>query len=164
MALQRDYLLLLGSWDKPVSVGITVMAYGAGGGVVTLSGENVFAFSFMSQATAEIFLQTDGTVDRRVNFGIFTQIDVATDWVIPNGDSPGSFRARFRNLSGDALAFASAAVNVYRAFTVGSYVIRQIDNSPFAGGQDTTVTLEIDDGAVAQDNGSYRLQADREDF
>lgn len=146
-------------------MGQTVVTFpGAGGGVVNLDGHNVFAFSFMSQATAEIFLQTDGTVDQRINFSIFSQIDASTDWVIPNGDSPGTFRARFRNLTGDALAFSSASVNTYRAFTLGNYVIRQLDNTPFAGGTDTTVILEIDDGAVAQDNGSYRLQADREDF
>ena len=153
-----------------MSVSVTPFANAAqqgaagGGGVVTLSGETVFAFSFGSQATAEIYLQTDGTVDRRVNFGSFVQVDSGTDWVIPNGDAPGSFRGRFTNLTGDALNFSSATVNTYRAFTIGNYLCRQIDNSPFAGGQTSNFTLEIDDGAVSQDTGAYVLDADREDF
>lgn len=142
----------------------TTSVAGAAGDVVTLSGATANAFAFMSNATAEIFFQTSGIVQRRLNGGSLLQLSASTDWIIPNGSSPGTYRCRHTNPSGDAFNFVSAAVNVYRAFTVGAYEIQQFDSSPTAGGQSTTCTIEIDDGSVSQDTGSYTVSADREDF
>ena len=137
---------------------------GAGGGeVVTLSGATVSAFSFMSQATAECFFQTSGIVQRRLNGGSLFQLSPSTDWIIPNGAAPGTYRCRHINRTGDAYNFVTAAVNVWSALT-SQYEIQQIDNSPTAGGQSTTATIEIDDGTTLQDSASYNVNADREDF
>lgn len=142
---------------------IGVAGLQGGAEVVTLSGETVSAFAFMSQATAECFFQASGIVQRRVNGGSLTQVDSGTDWIIPNGAAPGSYRCRHTGPSGDAFNFVTAAVNVYSALT-SQYEIQQIDNSPTAGGQSTTCTIEIDDGSVSQDTGAYNVNADREDF
>jgi len=141
------------------------MSRTAGGApVVTVSGGTVNAFAFMSQATAELFFQVSGIVQRRLNGGSLVQLVPLTNWIIPNGAAPGTYRCRHTNLSGDPYNFVSAALNTYRAFTVGQYECQQIDNSPTAGGQTTLATLEIDDGSVSQDTGIYSLSADREDF
>lgn len=132
--------------------------------VVTVSGGTVNAFAFMSQATADLYIEIDGTVTRRLNFGSRVQLVPLTNWIIPNAASPGTYRCRFTNLSGDVLNLSSAAEDTWRNMSVGDFQTRQIDNSPTFGGQTSTFTHEIDDGAVFQESGIYQLSADREDF
>jgi hypothetical protein len=138
---------------------------GPAGDVVTLSGEVVLAFSFNADATAEVFLNTDGTADSRINLGSLTQIDAATDWVIPNGSAPGLYQARYTNRSGSILSSATASEDTWSAFSGGFYTIRNFDNTVFLGGPDTTVDLQVrlSTGAVLA-TGSYRVNADREDL
>jgi len=139
-------------------------AFGAGGAVVTVSGGTINAFAFMSQATADLWLEIDGTVTRALNFGVRTQLVPATNWVRPVSASPGSYRCRFTNLAGDALNLSSQTENTWRNVSIGDYQWRQIDNSPTFGGQTSTFTVEVDDGSTLQDDGIYQLSADREDF
>lgn len=135
-----------------------------GGAALSLLGEIVIAFNLNSDASAEIILRDDGTVDRGIN-GVFTQVDAATDWIIPNGDAPAAYQARYTNRTGSILTNASAAEDTYRAFSLGSYFTRNTDQTVAAGGLNSTFDLEIRDGAgPVLASGSYRLDADREDF
>ena len=138
---------------------------GASSAVVTLSGDSNSAFNFGADANAYHFANPDGTFDERDNNNAAIQINVSTDWVIPNGAAPGSFRIRHTSAVGDTGSdwFPAGAINTYISLTViRAYRVR--DQSTFFGGNSVTYTLEIDDGSVSQDTGSYTLTADREDF
>ncbi len=132
--------------------------------VVTLSGDVNAAFNFGANAVAYHFANSDGTFDEKDNTSPVIQINASTDWIIPNASAPGSYRIRHTSAVGDTAWFVPAgAINVYIALTViRGY--RVTDTSPTLGGKSVTYTLEIDDGAVSQDTGSYTLTADREDF
>jgi hypothetical protein len=143
--------------------GAAAASVGAGG-VVTLTNDTNSAFNFGSDAHAEHFFNADGTVDERDNFGVNTQINSGTDWVIPNSAAPGSYRIRHTSAVGDTGAFTPAGVlNTYIALT-SNRIYRVTDTTTVFGGQSVTYGIEIDDGSVSQDTGSFTLTADREDF
>ena len=141
-----------------------VAAAGADQATVTLTGDTNSAFAFGSNATAYHFFNNDGTTDEKDNSSANVQINASTDWIIPNSAAPGTYRIRHTSATGDTGAFTPAgAINTYIALTTSrNYFV--VDASPTAGGNSVTYTIEIDDGSVSQDTGSYTLTADREDF
>lgn len=134
--------------------------------VVTLSGETVDAFSFGSDAKAEIIVDNDGKVYKRTNNGSKVQIDTGTDWIRPVSAAPDDYECRYTGLTGDALdAATSAAQNTWRALTT-DYFFVQTDSTTGAGGKSSTFTIEIRKGSSgsAIASASFTLTADREDF
>lgn len=86
------------------------------GSSVSVSGETINSSS-VTTATSAVRFNSDGTVDQGVN-GVFTQIDAATDWVIPNGAAPSNFEIRLTVSSGTAPnTGGSSAVNTWLALT-----------------------------------------------
>lgn len=133
--------------------------------VLTLSGEVLSVSEIGVNATAQFFVNTDGTVDRRTNLGAFVQIDAATDWIIPNDFAPDDYECRYTNLTGDALsAPTSAAEDVWRALSLGNFSFTQFDSDPAAGGKSSTFDIQLRKGAgPVLKTGSYTLSATRDD-
>ena len=133
--------------------------------VVTLSGDTNSAFNFGANAVAFHFVVNDGTFDEKDNTSANVQIHSATDWIIPNGSAPGSYRVRHTSESGDTGSpwVPAGTINVYLPLTV-TRGYKVTDTTPTFGGKSVTYTLQIDDGVTSQDTGSYTLTADREDF
>lgn len=136
------------------------------GDVITLSGETVNAFAFMSDARAELELRANGNMYRETNNAGAIQIDSATDWVRPASSAPGLYETRYTNLVGDLLhAGTSSGENGWRAVSLGTYFWVQQDSTPTAGGEDSTFDIQVREGTgpvIA--SFQYRLIADREDF
>ena len=91
-----------------------MIAAAMGGPKLSLSGEaiaNVVADPAVSRA--QIVFNTDGTIDKLLgNTSTLTQIDVATDWIIPNV-SAGSHEVRFVTTPTDAFSIASAVKDTW---------------------------------------------------
>ena len=96
------------------------------------------------------------------------QINSGTDWIIPNGSAPGSYRVRHSAESGDTGGpwTPAGVINTFLALTSDrAYCVT--DTTTGAGGQSVSYTIDIDDGSTIQDSSSalgMTLTADREDF
>ncbi len=117
---------------------------------VTVSGETVSATqAFSSQAGIEFL--ADGTVDKNEN-GVRSQVDSATDWVIPN-DSSSPFEVRATLNSGDT-----------PSGTLGSWLALTTDRAwaLTAGIEVLTcnLTIEVRLGSTVLDSGTYVLTAE----
>ena len=88
---------------------------GGVGPIITLSGEVVSDIGGAPRS-ARININADGTVDKVESTGT-TQIDTATDWIIPAGHASGDYDARYTNLSGDALDVEAAAADTWIALS-----------------------------------------------
>lgn len=149
-------------------MGVRRAAWGdAGGGdVITLSGETSTAFSFGSNATAYLRLKNNGNVYKQQNASSEVQVDTATDWVRPASSAPGSYRVMFDNETGDTTTFfvTWGTSGTYYALT-STRQMYVYDNTATAGGKSVTCDWHIDDGTtVLEENVSYTMTADREDF
>ena len=124
-------------------------------GTVTVSGETI-SHTSLGTATAGIRFNTDGTVDKLTG-STYTQIDVATDWIIPNGAAPDDYEVRLESNSGDAFD-AGAAVGVWVAFSIA----REWKQIRSTDGTDTnTAVFGIRKGGAggALDTGSFVFTA-----
>ncbi len=140
----------------------------AGGDVVTVTDNSNNAFNFMADANAEFLWLADGTLDIRDNFGSPVQVNPSTDWIIPNGSAPGTYRIRHSAENGDTGSdwFPAGLINTFIALT-STRVYRVRDQSTTFGGNQVDFTIDIDDGTTIQDSSSalgMALIADREDF
>jgi len=131
--------------------------------VVTLTGASHTAFNIGSDAIAYFWLEASGQFSKQSNAASRVQINVFTDWVIPNGAAPGSYRGKYSGLTGDTGDFSASLGTGYGALTSDKYVA-VTDSTPGIGTKSISLTLHIDDGSVEQDTGAYTLTADREDF
>ena len=136
-------------------------AGGGGSGAVTLSGDTNSAFRFGADCYAYHYANSDGTFDEKDNTSSAIQINASTDWIIPNGDAPGTYRVKYSNMTGDTGSYVGSISTVYAALTSSRYTA-VVDTSVFAGGKSITKTLHIDDVTTEKDTGSYTLTADRE--
>ena len=88
---------------------------GLSGAKVTLSGESISDIQLdPTNATASIRFNTDGTVDEVLTGGT-TQLDTATDWIIPNGaagDGTG-YEVGYTGTPTDAFTAAAAAEDAW---------------------------------------------------
>lgn len=139
----------------------------AAGATVTISGESVTVVSSTtsSQSRAGIRVNTDGTIDKRVG-NTYTQIDSATDWIIPNGSASSTYQIRITNvtwLQGSAFNTAAAAADTWidmsadREWSIA-------DTAPGGTGiREVTFDLEIRLGEGATiDSGSFYLYSEFE--
>jgi len=93
--------------------------------VVSLLGNSVLSFTLTPvAATAELFWNSDGTIDGRQNSGPLIQLHPSTDWIIPNGAAPDDYEFRYTAFGGSPLDFASAAEDVWRALSLGNFTMR----------------------------------------
>ena len=96
LALAGKNIVTTGEGDVAVLVGAMTLAgttptiSDAG---VALSGEAITANDNMGSVTAGIRVNSDGTIDKNVKL-VYTQIDAATDWIIPNGSAPDDYEVR----------------------------------------------------------------------
>jgi hypothetical protein len=150
--------------DAPINVGgVWKTGLLATPDVVTLSGGSNNAFKFGANALAYFWFNSDGTVDTQDNTSSPIQVNASTDWVIPNGSAPGSYRVKYSSLTGDTSFFSGTVGATYTALTSSRYFY-VFDTTTTAGGKSATCTAHIDDGTTEQDTGSYTMTADREDF
>lgn len=84
---------------------------------VSVSGESVFTGVHASPdpGTAFVRFNTNGTVDGLVD-GVTSQIDAATDWIIPNAAANGSYEIFCHQNSGTAVT-GSAALDTWLALS-----------------------------------------------
>lgn len=129
--------------------------------VVTLSGETVeHSVSSPTNAIAAIRFNADGTVDRIVG-GTPTQVDFATDWIIPNSAAPGGYQVRFTSLTGDAPTVTdSTAEDAWYAFTSGNFDIRLQEFGTGLQSCSFTVEIRLGSSGSAIASGSYNLTAE----
>jgi hypothetical protein len=110
---------------------------------VTLSGETIQdGVLDPANATAGIRFNTDGTIDKLVGV-TYTQIDSATDWIIPNGQASIDFDVRFTAPTGTWTSEAAAVNTWIDLGTNREWYVQQ--TSP--GTNSITCTFEIRDKA-----------------
>jgi len=119
-------------------------------GRVTVSGETTSAV-----AQSGVRFNTDGTVDINEQ-GIYSQIDSATDWIIPNGvDGKGDYEVRAVQNSGDALDGGSDALNTWLALSTAREWFGLGGSPEF----DANLTIDIRLAGLTLGSGTYILQA-----
>lgn len=70
-------------------------------GLVTLSGETGISDAGSGPRHAGLRFNTDGTLDKLIGTSTFTQIDAATDWIIPNDQQEAIYEVRYVSFVGD---------------------------------------------------------------
>lgn len=148
-----------------MSISAMATAFGAAGGVVTLTDASNTAFSFGVDAYAYFYWNTDGTVDQKDNTAAASQINSGTDWIIPNDAASSSYRIKYSGLTGDTGFFGTGGglSTSYTAMSVTKYAF-VFDSTLTAPVKSCDFTVHIDDGTTEQDTGAYTLIANREDF
>jgi hypothetical protein len=130
------------------------------GGVVTLSGESGINDSDTSSpfdARAGIRIRQDGTIDKyKLNApgAGYTQLDSATDWIIPNTAASTDYQVKLDVTSGTPAGGLSDSTGTWLAMTSDREWIAQATGNP----QNITInwTLRIRKGTGAEiDNGVY---------
>lgn len=114
-------------------------------GVVTLSGETISPPTVGSGVPprGEIVFRTDGTVDMIEN-GSTSQIDTATDWIIPNSRANDSYDVRYTSQSGDIFTAEASAEDAW--IDLGTDRVYSLTRVPI-GTSTNTVTFEIRNNA-----------------
>lgn len=99
---------------------------------ITIASFNLDGESITNVLTgvATVWINADGTVDK-TDFGGRTQIDSATDWVIPNSVASSDYDVRYTSLTGDPLDVAPAAENVWVDLSVDREFGNNLGNSTF---------------------------------
>lgn len=118
-----------------------------------LSGETGITsnVSFGSTAKAGIRINADGTIDKLVT-AAYTQIDSATDWIIPNGADKSACRFRCTN-SGDSLAPGADSTASWLSAPCEWWV----EEIAAEGSKSLNISVEIsiDTGSSTHDTGVY---------
>ncbi len=128
-------------------------------GNVTVSGESISDIGVNRDARAAIVVRADGTIDKIVNTTV-TQIDVATDWIDPNGDASPDYDTRYTGLTGDPLdGSTSLAEDVWGSIGADKFFEQRAD----AGSDDdfsSTITIQVRfQGGSPLDSASYTIAA-----
>lgn len=136
----------------------------AAGGVVTLSGQSVFDIDTGARLyRAALVISNTGIMQEITNGNAASQIDNATDWVIPNSVAPDDYECRFINRTGDSPNGSTNMVeNVWIAVTPD----RIIDQQAILAASDsrnTNFDLEIRKGSsgAAIATANYTLDIER---
>ena len=136
---------------------------GSPNSVITLSGEIISAADGSSpyNTTSALRINTDGTIDKGeaidTDVITWTQIDAATDWIIPNGKASPIYEIRVTGVTG-TFTTEAAAVNVW--VDLSSSRQWTVDRNG-VGTSTVTFTLEIRFASGATlDTGAYSIEAD----
>lgn len=126
----------------------------------TLSGEFVSAWELGAQSTAGIRFNSDGTVDKNDD-GTYSQVDSATDWIIPNASAPSDYQIRV-TATPPGNDFTSEPAVPGTWVTLDSNREWQVQTSSPSSFLDTGYfTVEIRKGSgPVEASGSYRLRAE----
>lgn len=84
-----------------IPIQLIVAAMNGNNGIVTLSGEAISSGG--AGKDASLIINTDGTLDKSED-DVTTQIDSATDWIIPNSSADALYEMRFVSFVGDAFS------------------------------------------------------------
>jgi len=145
--VQTGYIKVSGVWKEFYSL----ISY-------ALSGEAGISALETQPATAYagIRINADGTIDKRIN-SVYTQIDVATDWGIPNGEVTGDeeFYCTDNNANIDG---GSDATGSWITAPAQWYV----SSSGVSKSLDLTIQVRPASGEPAADSGEYTGNATSE--
>ncbi len=125
---------------------------------VTVSGENV-SVVHATGGQAGIEFNTDGTVDKNED-GPRTQVDVATDWIIPNAAAPDDYQIFATVTAGvDPDVAQSDAIDTWLVLT--SQRKWSVDAITDKTQKDCTLDISIRKGTgPTLDTGSYNLYSE----
>lgn len=133
-------------------------------GVVTVSGETISSQGIGFQ-TATVIFRADGTTDKFTTQTGTTQIDVATDWIIPNDAADSTYEVRYTSLVGDAFTFFAAAEDVWVDLGSDRQWGYRDTNSNFFVLKTGTATFEIrKDGGAVIASATYSITANMTTF
>lgn len=142
---------------------LLIGAASAGGVLINLDGHTSAALdvSAPKQAAAGFKINSDGTLDTWHHISGFAQVDVATDWIIPNGAaSAAAYEIRYTSFTGDSLTTDDfGGVNNWVALS-GSPDVRLATTEDVTEALTCSFTLEIRIGAVTLATGSYTITAE----
>ena len=125
--------------------------------VVTVSGEIIsHSVANGNTATAGVRVNNDGTIDQLVG-GTYTQIDVSTDWRIPNGSGSG-YHVRFTRGVFDPDPDVGT-LNSWLALSSDREVYYQESTDDTEDGGTITIAISDDGGTSTLDSGTYPLTA-----
>ena len=118
---------------------------GASSATVSLSGETITDSDLHpGTVTAYVIINSDGTIDKTEDITT-SQIDNATDWIIPNSAGGGGYEVRYTGHSGDALTAEAASENTWIALSSDrTYGIQHSQNAD----KTATFTIEIRRGST----------------
>lgn len=136
---------------------IRLIAAAVGGGfIVNLAGEAI-SHAHPTDSTAGIRFNLDGTIDE-LRGTSYSQIDAATDWIIPNGKAATDFEVRFTGLTGDAFTTEAASSGTWIALSLAREW--KLNNIVDLTTDSNSVTFEIRRGSGATiDTGVYTFSA-----
>jgi hypothetical protein len=129
---------------------------------INLDGHSIIDIPSTAPAKAGVYINADGTVDSYTESAGLNQIDVATDWIIPNGDADSSYDVRITNVvwtQGSSFDVEAAAEDVWisLAFNRGWEIHDLVLNGPW---KDVDFDIQIrKDGGAPLTTGSYNLVA-----
>ena len=132
-------------------------------GNVTVSGEVISDIGSGDRLfRAALVVKLSGTSDKIVNT-TQTQIDGATDWIIPNGDASSLYEVRYTGLTGDALdGSTSLAEDVWGSLGANKFFSQRWVAGAGIGMKSSVFTVEIRfNGGAPLDSASYTLNAER---
>jgi len=135
-------------------------------GTVTLSGEGIGDSQSAQAAIAGIRFNADGTVDKR-EAGVYTQIDSATDWIIPLVKASVNYDVRVTNVTATG---GLAGFNFVSAASEDTWIDLGSDrewscrdnNSTDLGDYSFTCDFEIRIGGSTRASTQYTFTADYE--
>ena len=143
-AVQAGYTKVSGTW-KQFYAAVTYALSGETG----INGSQPGGTS-----NAGVRMNADGTVDKLVDT-VYSQIDTATDYIIPNSAVKTAIRFRATN-NGDALDAGSSATGSWLSAPCEWYV----ETSGVPVNLDVDVEISIDSGSSTHDTGAYTGSAE----
>lgn len=144
---------------------IALIQAAVGGGIrVTLSGEAIARVQTSpSNALCSLIINTDGTVDKFS--GSQSQIDAATDWIIPNSQATILYEVRVTNVNftqaGDGASFSVAfeVDDTWKALDAdATWQITQNSDTPAAKSVDFDLQIRLGSGPTLA-SAAYSLTA-----
>lgn len=134
---------------------VSAFPYGVFGGpiVVTVSGESLsHVVGNGNDATAGIRVMRDGTLEK-VEGVVETQIDAATDWIIPNSKGFTGYHVKFSKGALDPAAAGGDAIDTWHAIDT---TVRTIWWTEFSDDSTQSATLTV---AISDDGGTTTLDS-----
>ena len=129
--------------------------------LVTLSGESIFSVSAGGVSVAILHVVADGTLWKQTTNEGSVQLDVATDWIIPNSAADSSYEVRYTNHTGNTAQFTSSAPE---DVWIDLSVSRFFQLFAFPGGIFRTATFDVEirkDGGAVLATASFTLTASK---
>ena len=121
---------------------------------VNLDGQVVTNVDAPAPVLAGIRVKSDGTVERALDAS-WSQVDAATDWIIPNGAASGDYEVRATEIAQTGGATRSGTTGSWLALS--STRTWTIQKEIGTGTATWDLTLEIRKGSTTLASGTYEL-------